>query len=326
MKTRDVHDPRRWRRVTPEQGGLEGELGAAVRAVAEPKLPDDLRLAQIRQEIQRRHPVAGPTFRVRWAALHWAAVVVAMLLGSGVTAVAGWALVLRNRPAPAIAPRVESVAPAAARPRSIRRWRVRAGAPAVLDLTVDDGAALTVAEGGADLFPSESAAPVHLARGDVWHAGDAARPAAPIAAPLQPAAVASSPISASAPMATPAPVEPAHRSRTADWTRSPRLARPAPAGVAVAPEAPPSPSATETTPPPLPPTTKAATVAEALHAARQRRRARRARGACALRTRFPVGDPATGSGARAGRGAADASPPDRGAGRARSAGAGDRPR
>ena len=276
-----LEDPRRWRATPADRGGPEAELGAAVRALAEPKVPDDLRLAQIRQEIERRQPRVGMHLGARSAALPWAALVAAMLLGSGVTAVAGWALVLRARPAPAAAPVVAGVAtPVKARPRSARRWRIRAGAPALLDFSVDDdGATIAVAQGQAEVHAEELKAPLRLASGDVWRENES-----PGGSPL---AAEGHGVAAPAPAA----IEPPPQPRVPLGARPVRAApRTPPTTVAIGDPATPPSLGPAIAPPPLAPATEGAVVAEALRALRS---GGDARGALAALDRcdrqFPAG-------------------------------------
>jgi TolA-binding protein len=277
VSARDLDDPKPWRHAEPGQG-VAGEIGAAIRALGEPAAPDDLRLAHIRQRVSAR--ARGGERRAAGARVRlWALAVACVLLGSTLTAVAGWAYIRRERAARAVAARAARPARAEgpASPGPPRRWHVRVEAPARLDVTVGErGAEIAVADGQAEVAGVSLPAPVRLARGEAWRESDPPHRAARAPAPL----LAPAPAAVPAPAPSPAEPPPARRIAMAAAGAAPPSAPPS----AVAPPAIPAPAppATEplpagdapAPPPPSSPASEAASLGEALRLLRQQGDAR----------------------------------------------------
>ncbi|HXU01526.1 MAG TPA: hypothetical protein VN903_11060 [Polyangia bacterium] len=111
-------DPQRWREIAPGDAieqETEAEIGAAIRAAAAAPPWDDLRVAQIRQNVLRAsaqaRAEAAPVVRARRRLPTWAIAAACVLLGAAATAMASYALNRRQRtaaPAPVAAAAIES--------------------------------------------------------------------------------------------------------------------------------------------------------------------------------------------------------------------------
>jgi hypothetical protein len=155
VKQREWKEPRSWRDAGGDELTVEGEIGRAVRVVAQPAVPDDEHLATLRRRILSRlepqpRRASGAAFYRRVPP--WLLAASCVVLGSVATAIAGITLLHYERP-PAGGAR-----PALPRPES------EAGDRAKVTAVVDPPRAIENDEAAAALPRSQAAPAVRKAR------------------------------------------------------------------------------------------------------------------------------------------------------------------
>ncbi|HEX2660577.1 MAG TPA: hypothetical protein VHU40_19985 [Polyangia bacterium] len=185
-------DPVRWREErTPSVVAHGRSLSSDIRKLSRPTELDDLRLAQIRQQILLEAPAPRPAFwfpRQSW--LRTAVFALLFLsLGSLATALAARPYVRRLQRALTSLTQSQREAPTAARSAKPRRFRMAVRDSADIELAVaENGAEISVLDGHAELSGPSVAQSVVLSPGQSWQepAGGAGSAVLPKDQPVAP--------------------------------------------------------------------------------------------------------------------------------------------